>query len=177
MLLGWRAYLIYLSLRNLFPALYCSGCFIYPSIFLVIPLWRGITRCSDWDGCTCSMWCFCKSLLSFCCFLVRCVVQIPGDCCVVLPHPALNRVWVAIPESGCMTMSQLLGTRHFLLKCCFPSRVVVRHIGVMHFVWRPSPAFSPLRLLLLLLSPWNLRYPMWCLNPFNFKFGHYCSVV
>ena len=100
LLRGRRAYLICLSSRDLFPAQCCTGCFLCPSIFLVCRLLRGMTRCSGRAGCTCSTGFFCKYLLSFWCCPDRCVRWIPGDCRVVLPLPALNRVRASIPASG-----------------------------------------------------------------------------
>ena len=56
----------------------------------------------------------------------------PGDCRIVLTLLALNRVRAAIPALGCMPMSQLSGTRPFLLTCFLPFCVAVRRIGVMN---------------------------------------------
>ena len=130
------------QLRNWFPAQSCPGCFLYPSILIVCHLWRYMTRCSGRVGRTCSMWYFCiSSLFSRSC-PGRCVARMPGDCCVVMNLPTLNRVRAAITAWGCMPISPFWGPRPFLLTYCFPFHVAVRRIGVIDAGWIPSLIFS-----------------------------------
>ena len=152
------------QLRDWFLAQCCPGCFLYPLILIVFPLWRGITQFSGRVGRTWSMWYFfISSLFSRRC-PGRCVARIPGDCCVIMTLTTLNQVRAAITAWGCMLISPFWGPRPFLLTYCFPFRVAVRRIGVINAGWIPSLVFSLSWILLISLCLKKFNYPMWCLN-------------